>query len=91
MANIVVTTTATNINVDFGDYSTALGFSKCTYNRDSLVFIRLTNAGYVIITVNSDIEWQVNHNGVGIGFQVDSINEVVPTDANHLYELLRDM
>jgi hypothetical protein len=91
MANIVVTTTADKINVDFGVYSSDLGFEKCSYNKNGLMYIRLTNDGYCSIYMQNDKEWQVNYDGVGIGLQVDSINGVAPTTATHLFELLRDM
>lgn len=91
MANIVVTTTADKINVDFGVYSSDLGVEKASYNKHNISYVTLTNDGYCEILIQSQGEWQVNYDGVGIGFQVDSINGVVPTSPTHLYELLRDM
>ena len=91
MANIVVTTTTDRINVDFGVYSSDFGFEKASCNKHNISYITLTNDGYCEILILSQGEWQVNHNGVGIGLQVDSINGVAPTSSTHLFELLRDM
>lgn len=93
MAFITVTSTTKTINVDFGVYGGALVNSgivplKRAFSVEFIVF-SLTNQGFIEATTTyNELTFPVSVTGVPGTFKVGSVNGVVPTDLDHLYELL---
>ena len=88
MANLVVTSTSTEVEVFFNDYSSIINIVKGTWNISYIqsVLLRTTE---VNITIEGNSEWQLSFDGSAGTFQIDSVNSVVPISNSHLYDLLK--
>lgn len=85
MANIVITSTANYIKVDFGAYyPTSHPIELAYYNENSLEKVELYS-GMVKVHLQSEYgrDWELSYDG-SIGFQVDSVGGVAPTSNKDL-------
>jgi len=89
MANIIVTTSANKIHVKFGVYASVNIPIEATYRLNNIVYFQLFSNRVVVFVVGQG-EWTLDVTGVN-GLIVDSVNAVVPTDNEHLYNLLSDL
>jgi hypothetical protein len=92
MANIVITTTAKSIIVDFGIYATSnsVDGTKASYKRDDLSIPYIAKDGTHVIVKMKDFittnNWKLSHNHVDNDcFVVDSIDGVAPTSVEDLF------
>jgi len=85
MANIVVTSTANYIKIDFGAYyPTAHPISKAYYNANHIEKVELfANMVMVRLMANDAKDWELSYDG-SAGFQVDTIDGVAPTSNSDL-------
>lgn len=89
MANIVITTTANKVYVDFGIYSTAMiGATKGSYNRSKIAYC-LNFTTYIVMYVDGIGEFQLTHDGSVGTMQIDSVDGVTPSSVANLYDLLK--
>ncbi len=93
MANIVITTTAKSIIVDFGIYATSnnVDGTKASYKREDLSIVYLDKDGtHVIVKMKDYItsnNWNLSHAHVDNDcFVVDLIDGFAPTSAQDLMD-----
>jgi len=78
MANIVVTTTATRIDVVFNDYATMLDMVKASWSKQYIAdFVLKTNC--VLVDIEGQRDWCVSFDGTTGTLQIDSVDGVAPT------------
>lgn len=87
MANIVVTSTANSIKVEFNIYSTIVDMIKGTWSKASIQNVLLRTDG-VLVDVLTQPDWLVSFDGSVGTFQIDSIDGVAPTSNSDLYDKL---
>lgn len=86
MANLVVTSTATKISVDFGALSSAVGFSKGTWEKDVIGSVVLDSAtNWVEVHTKTGDNWKVCYTAYADSLVIDSIDGVAPTSNSDLY------
>ena len=80
MANLVITSTADNIKVDFGAYyPTYYPVSVAYYNENSIEKVELySNMVKVHMLGVNGQDWELTYDG-SFGFQIDTVNGVAPT------------
>ena len=84
MANIVITSTANYIKVDFGDYyPTYIPTNIAYYNPSLIRKVSLYDNMVMINMIYGNRDWELTFDG-GAGFQVDSIDGVAPTSNSDL-------
>ena len=84
MANIVVTSAANYIKVDFGDYyPTYYPASICYYNRNSIEKVKLYSDMVMVNLYGNSRDWELTYDG-SAGFQVDTVDGVAPTSNSDL-------
>lgn len=88
MANIVVTTTATAINVAFNDLSDEVGIVEGTWSKSSIISVELHAGTHVHVDMIRASDWKLSYDGVN-GLQVDSVNGVPPVSNQALYDALK--
>ena len=89
MANVVVTSTANIIKVDFGIYAgTFTPYQKAIFHKNVISFQTPAAGGFVRVEDRQGQNWAVSFDGAGESLQVDSVDGVVPTDNDDLYNLL---
>ena len=87
MANIVVTSTANSIKVEFNIYSTIVDMIKGTWGKTYIQSVLLRTDG-ILIDVLGQHDWLVSFDGSVGTFQIDSIDGVAPTSNSDLYDKL---
>jgi len=87
MANIVVTSTANSIKVEFNDYSTMLDMTKGTWSKSNITSVHLKTSG-ILISMLGEHDWLVSFDGSVGTFQIDTIDSVAPTSNSDLYDKL---
>lgn len=92
MANLVITSKTKSILVDFGDFANLedVDGRKATYKRDdiSVVWMEKDDA-FVNVKMKDSVtttHWKVSYNGDAGVFIIDSIDGVVPTDNDDLFD-----
>jgi hypothetical protein len=94
MANIVVTSDAVRIFVEFNDLagSPDINTKRTTYPRATLAQVSepFTELYLIVKMVSGDYkeEWCVAHDAAPGVLPIDSVDGVTPTDLDHLYSLL---
>ena len=89
MANLVITSTAYTVNVDFNIYSEAANVKRESFRRDEISEVKEHHAGtYLTIVMLDDEEFDVSYNTYKGTMIVDSVDGVAPTDNDHLFDLL---
>ena len=85
MANLVVTSTANYIKVDFGVYyPTYYPVSKAYYNANDIEKVELfANMVMVHLIADQNGDWELTYDG-SAGFQVDTVDGVAPTSNSDL-------
>ena len=84
MANIVVTSTAEYIKVDFGAYyPDSYPVSKAYYNRNELEKVELYSNVVKVHMLDASKDWELTWDGAE-GFQVDTIDTAAPTSDSDL-------
>jgi hypothetical protein len=91
MAFITVTSTPNTIQADFGVYYgivPEIKDMKAAYDKHVMSKISL-NDGYVTVIAFGEIfTFVVSYNGAPETLKIDSVDGVVPTSNQHLYEML---
>lgn len=88
MANIQITVSGTNVDVDFGAYGdgSILPYQS-RYQRGDIVRVqRFTD--YVAVTMRDDEIWDVVYTATGSYLIIDKISTVAPTSNTDLYTKL---
>lgn len=84
MANIVVTSTANYIKVDFGAYyPTSYPVSIAYYNANDIAHVELYSDMVKVMTNSTGQSWELTYDGAK-GFQVDTVDGVVPISNSDL-------
>ena len=90
MANIVITSTANSIKVEFNAYSSVLdGQEGGTYQKEHIKFYRFGTSVRAI--VNGEHDWEICYVATTGCFIVDSVDGVAPSSNLNLYNLLQTM
>lgn len=85
MANIVVTSDANTVIVDFGAYyPTNYPVSKAYYNRNDIQKVELFANNVTVHVLNGSKDWYLSYDGKADTFQVDSVDGVAPTSDSDL-------
>jgi len=94
MANVVITSAANYIDVDFGIYavSNSVDGRRATYKKEDISIIWLEKDDSFIDlkmkdAITTDL-WRLSFDGVEGSFMIDSIDGVAPTDNIDLYNKL---
>jgi len=91
MANLVLTYTTNSIRIDFNDYYDGVNVpnkSECYQIAHAIINI---NDDGVFVRMDNLSEQKLGVNQLADNLVVDSVNGVIPTDENNLYELLCDI
>ena len=89
MPNVVVTSTANSIKVDFGDYAAAVGFKKGCWSKGSIVNFELASGNeYVTALSLGGPRWNLVYQASGVNLIVDTVAGVAPTSNDDLYTKL---
>ena len=96
MANIVVTSTASSIKVEYNDLAgnPAINTEKNAYKRSALIEVAKPYQGdYIIVNMQSGVvtaHWKVAHQATGDPevLPIDSIDGTTPTTLDELYDLI---
>lgn len=89
MANIVITSTANSIKVDFGDYASTVGMVKGTWNKRTIESFKLAvSDAYITAHTTEEPRWNLVYAESGNNLIVDSVDGVTPTSNNDLYNKL---
>lgn len=89
MPNIVVTSTANSIKVDFGDYASSVGFKKGTWNKSEIVAFELAASdAYVTAIPTVGPRWNLVYQSSGQNLIVDTVAGAAPTSNSDLYDKL---
>ena len=84
MANVVVTSDANTIKVDFGIYyPTYCPVSIAYYNRNEVNKVELYSTVVSVHVLSGTKDWELSFDG-SAGFHVDTIDGVAPTDNSDL-------
>lgn len=83
MANLVITTTANTIKVDFNVL--AQDYTEATWAKDQVSSI-LKYSTYVVVKMKNDQRWLCSFDGVKM--QIDTIDGSAPTSTADLYTKL---
>ena len=87
MANIVVTTSGTNIDVDFGAYAGGSIPSKARYTQSDIIKIQ-EFTDHVAISVRDESIWYVCYTATESYLIIDSISASAPSSNSDLYTKL---
>ena len=94
MANLVITSTANSIKVDFNDQPffdkrDGMTFSKGTWAKSAIEDIKLNaDDSMVIVQEKDDFEWRVSDAGTAGTLTIDSIDGATPSSLDDLYTKL---
>ena len=96
MANLVVTSDANCVIVEWNDMSIYVDFkNKGYFKRSHLVTVlEDKNMNYVSVTLDTldrQPNWYVSIDGANGSLIIDSVDGVIPTDNEHLAELIADL
>lgn len=85
MANLVITSTVTHIDVDFGDVAANYGYSKGKWRKEHIIKVLLDhNNGFVEVEAADGEKWIITYNGTN-GLPVASVDGNVPASNTDLY------
>jgi len=92
MTFIEVNSTTNSIRVNFNVLAEAARAYKATFDKASLHYVMQEyGTDYLTIYMDGAGEWQVRHDATLLSeniLPVSTVNGVVPTDLDHLYNLL---
>ena len=89
MANVVITSTANSIKVDFGIYNTALNLEKGTWSKDKVLNFQLVKGNVsVLARIQDEPQWGLAYSASGENLVVDSVDGVTLTSNDDLYTKL---
>lgn len=89
MANLVITSTATAIAVEFNDMASTAGLIRGKWPRAHILSIGLHySANIVEVVTRSGEKWIVSHTTTNGALIVDSVDGVAPVDTANLYTLI---
>ena len=95
MSNLVITSDAVKIVVDFGVYALApdeIFPKKGTFNKSDILEIFSWSDKVEILTLSGGrYDLKVDPLSTTVALSVDTINDIVPTDLLHLHSLLEDL
>ena len=83
MANLVITTTADSIKVNFNDLSG--DYTEATWAKDQVLSI-LKYPTYVVVKMKNDQRWLCSFDATKM--EIDTIDAVAPTSNTDLYTKL---
>lgn len=90
MANVVITTTAATVSVDFGDLASGARKKEGTWKRGAIQHVVLSdNEDHIDVFIPSETIWSVTYSSDGANFVVDSIDGAAPTSNADLYTKLK--
>lgn len=96
MPNLVITSTANSIKVEFNDQpytdpNDGFTFDKGTWEKDEISSIKC-NTNFIVVSTKDEIEWFLSDDGYSSSgvqtFTVDSVNGGTPSDLDDLYTTL---
>lgn len=88
--NIVVTYTASHVNVHFNDYYTnsdSVSYLQACYPISTIEQISKDNS-YIYVKLTNQHEWKLGVNQLHDNFVIDLVNNDTPTDLDDLFNLL---
>jgi hypothetical protein len=89
MANLVITSTATRVSVDFGAYGAAAGVTLGTWPRSGIQSVQFYGSDYIHMATAGDAPWNVACAANAFGaLIVDSVDGVAPASNAALYAQL---
>ena len=89
MANLVITSTAYTVKVEFNDASVRTKIKVSSYRRDEVSeIIEDYNSDHLKIIMLDGQDFDLSYTTHKYALPVDSVDGVVPTDNNHLFTLL---
>ena len=83
MANLVLTTTANTVKVDFNDL--ADHYTEATWAKDQISSVHM-HSTYVVVRMKNEQRWLCSYDDTKM--QIDSIDAVAPTSTEDLYTKL---
>ncbi len=94
MANIVIVSTSTHIDVEFNIYSSDIGYTKASFAKDDMQIVAREYSRDVIkIDMNTRdfAVWYCSYDSQPNSYIIDSIDGVAPTSCDDLYDKLKDL
>ena len=91
MANIVVTSTLNTIVVDFGVYSSVVGYKKANFQKRMISIQLIFDLSFVRVENSQGNNWAVSYATFEEALVIDFVDGIAPTDNEHLFDLLKDL
>jgi hypothetical protein len=89
MGNCVFLSATETVSISFGVASAAVGVSRSKWRKDAIVSVFQLMTGAVVVRTLPNKDFLFSFNGlIPNTIPVDSVDGVVPTDNNHLFELI---
>ena len=89
MANIVITSTAYTVKVQFNDYSDRTKIKVASFRRNEISeVVEKDDEDLVTVMMLDDNSFDLSFNGSQYAMTVATVDGVAPTDNDHLFDLL---
>lgn len=86
---VSIVVTSTTVDVDFGVVSTVSGIKRSKWRLDQFASVYQNVDTTVTVRAAAGLsDWPFSFNGSAGTMKVDSVNGVVPTSNDHLFELI---
>ena len=91
MANVIITSSANIIIVDFGVYSSFVGYKKGLFQKRKISIQLISDLSFVRVENSNGEHWAISYIQSGESLIVESVDGIAPTDNEHLFDLLTDL
>lgn len=80
MANIVITSDAIQVHVDFGGYAAQAHIHDTSFKRSDISKVEVPESDdYISVVMSNGDSFDISHNGTSGAMTVDSVDSVAPT------------
>jgi len=85
MGNVIITSNANNIIINYGDYAAALNKKTCAWRKSHIMYVLSRDDEYVEVGVSERPNWLFSYEARPSSLIVDTVGGVVPTDNDDLF------
>ena len=91
MSNVIITSSVNLINVDFGIYSSFVGYKKGLFQKRKISIQLISDLSFVRVENSNGEHWAISYIQSGESLIVESVDGIAPTDNENLFYLLADL
>ena len=91
MSNVIITSSANIIIVDFGIYSSFVGYKKGLFQKRKISIQLISDLSFVRVENSNGEHWAISYIQSGESLIVESVDGIAPTDNENLFDLLTDL